>query len=146
MKSWLKLFRVSFRKILQINKITVLKVIFWMIFFRFAIRMVSFNNLKSLSLYLTKSKKSKNYNSSQIKEIAKAVKVISESLPFNVSCLTQALTTKFLLRHDKNVLVVIGVSLKDGFEAHAWVEKYGLYIIGDTPLTKFTPIWHWEVD
>ena len=126
------------------NKNIVLKSTICLLFFKFSLTILSFVNFKKLFYSLTQTNILQDYNHNQISEITYAVKVISSHLPFETNCLVQALTTKFLLRHDKNVVLMIGVNIHTGFEAHAWVEKEGIIIIGDASLTHFTPLWDWK--
>lgn len=63
----------------------------------------------------------------------------------NITCLPQALTVKYLFRSLNNVQLIIGVNKNsDQFNAHAWVEENGTYIIGDRPFEQYTPLWVWN--
>lgn len=125
------------------NKIIRLKIIICLLFFKFALRILPFSTFKALYKNLTQSKKKSTHNPEQISIITEGIKQLCKTPGLYTNCLTQALTTKFLLRSDRELVLIIGVNIENGFEAHAWVEKSGVYIIGDTPLTKFTPLWQW---
>ncbi len=88
--------------------------------------------------------KTANYDNIKIREIAYSIKKVSNHLAFKSTCLIQALTAKLMLSNVPDLLLTIGVSLENGFEAHAWIEKDGRYIIGETPVKQFTPIWNLE--
>lgn len=80
----------------------------------------------------------------RVGKVVYAVKAVANSVPFAMTCLPQALATKFLLRSTDDIALKIGVSLDNKlFEAHAWVEKEGEIIIGDFPESNYTPIWTW---
>lgn len=143
MKNWWKSLK-NLSTSVPINKILLVKVAFYLLFFRFALKVLPFKNFKQLYSCIIKTRKTKDYNITQIKEIANAVIAVSENLPLSTACLTQALTTKLLLRSDSEIVLRIGVFIERGFEAHAWVEKKGIYIIGESPLTDYTPIWDWS--
>lgn len=86
-----------------------------------------------------------NYPDEYVTKVVWSIKAVSGALPFSVSCLPQALATKYLLRGDFMYKLTIGVNTENqSFRAHAWVEKQQQIIIGDTPLTAYVPIWIWE--
>lgn len=76
-----------------------------------------------------------------------AVKSAADFLPVELLCLPRALATKYLLRHVPALTLEIGIEVNaaKAFEAHAWVEKNGLIIIGDWPETvSYRRLWVWE--
>jgi hypothetical protein len=75
--------------------------------------------------------------------VIRYIKAISHYLPFGFTCLPQALCLKYFLKSDPGVKVILGVNNDAGFQAHAWVEKEGLYLIGDQPLIQYKTIWTW---
>lgn len=143
MKNWWKLLKNP-NTSLPIDKILTIRVAIYLLFIKFALKLLPFKNFKTLYNYLIQTRKSKDYNTTEVKEIANAVKAISETIPLSTACLSQALTTKLLLQSDPNVILKIGVLVERGFEAHAWVEKNGVFIIGESPLTNYVPIWDWN--
>jgi hypothetical protein len=140
MKNWWKSFK-TFWKLSRLNKIDSLKIAIYLIFFWFTLKMIPFDKFIRLYKYLVRNYKSTNYNNSRIREITHIVKAVSRYLVFDSTCLTQALTAKLILRSVPDLVLNIGVSLANGFEAHAWIEKDRMYIMGDIPPSHFTPIW-----
>lgn len=61
--------------------------------------------------------------------------------PFSITCLPIAMTYKWLLRDDKAVYLKIGVQQKQGFEFHAWVERFGEILINETQEDNFSLLW-----
>ena len=72
-----------------------------------------------------------------------AIRAISARWPWKATCLPQALTFKYFFKNDPTLQLKIGVNTTLGFQAHAWVEKEGNILIGDTPET-FMPLWEWQ--
>ena len=60
-----------------------------------------------------------------------AVNLTSRLLPF-CSCLVRSIVLKILCSKFKNLELVIGVSKAPNFESHAWIEKDGRIIFGET--------------
>ncbi len=140
MKNWWKSFK-TFWRLSRLDRAYSLKIAIYLTFFWFALKMVPFNKFIRLYEYILRNKKSTNYKISRVQEITQMIKTVSRYLIFDSTCLIQALATKLLLRFDKNIVLIIGVCLKNGFEAHAWIEKDGKYIMGDEAVENFTPIW-----
>ncbi|WP_461129493.1 lasso peptide biosynthesis B2 protein [Spirosoma aerophilum] len=86
--------------------------------------------------------------SSEIKRnrVVWAIQLISSRTPFGCTCLVQALAAKWLLKHDPDVRVHIGVHKSDtqGFSAHAWVSCNEKTILGEQPDQVFKPILDWN--
>ncbi len=93
----------------------------------------------------TKVKLEKTFEDQNLQKAAWAIRVISARWPWQATCLPQALTFKYLHRHDPRLQLQIGVNKGSSgqFQAHAWVEKDGQILIGDSP-EKFKPIWEWH--
>ncbi|MBP6757554.1 MAG: lasso peptide biosynthesis B2 protein [Bacteroidia bacterium] len=140
MKNWWKSFK-TFWRLSRLNKVDSLKIAIYLTFFWFTLKMVPFNKFIRLYKYILRNHKSTNYKISRVQEITQMIKTVSRSLVFDSTCLTQALTAKLMLRSIPDLVLTIGVSLVNGFEAHAWIEKDRMYIIGDIPSSHFTPIW-----
>ena len=87
----------------------------------------------------------KTFSNQDLKKAAWAIGVVSARWPWQATCLPQALTFKYLHRHDPRLQLQIGVNKNASGElqAHAWVEKEKQILIGNTPET-FQPIWEWE--
>jgi len=88
---------------------------------------------------------SKQYDDQTLQEVAWAIRVVSSRWPWNAVCLPQALSFKYLLREDSMLLLQIGVNRNKGgeFQAHAWVEKDGKILIGDTA-EEYQTLWTWN--
>lgn len=79
-----------------------------------------------------------------IDQVVWAVRVVSRYVP-DATCLTQALATQVLLScHGYHTDLRIGVarSATGQFQAHAWVEKDGVVVIGGPAsyLQRYTPL------
>ena len=76
-------------------------------------------------------------------KVAWAVELAARYMPVFTTCLTQALSTQFLLvRRGHPATLHIGV-LKDDegrLQAHAWVESGGEAVIGGHELERYTPL------
>ncbi len=74
-------------------------------------------------------------------KLAWSVAAVSRYIP-HATCLTQALALKVLLaRHGHPSEVRIGVAKQDGqLKAHAWLERNGRILIGESGLAPFTPL------
>ncbi len=138
-RNWWKSFNV-FWQLPTLKKFNLFKIAIYLVFFKVALKMLPFNKFINFFKFLIRTNKSIQYNSGIIFDISENVKTVSNNLVFHSTCLIQALTTKLLLRFDKNIVLIIGVCLKNGFEAHAWIEKDGNYIVGDEAVANFTPI------
>jgi hypothetical protein len=72
-----------------------------------------------------------------------AVRRTSRFVP-GASCLTQALTTRVLLRgagQPARVRIGVAKSVEGELQAHAWVESGGVIVVGKQPdLARFTPL------
>ena len=85
------------------------------------------------------------YPQTKLSKAAWAIKVVSARWPWNATCLPQALSFKYFFRKDPSLHLKIGVNKTNQgiFQAHAWVEKEGKVLIGETPET-FVPLWEWN--
>lgn len=65
------------------------------------------------------------------------MRVASSFIP-QASCLVQGLAVQSLLRQqDETSLLVVGVALEQGFQAHAWVEYNGDIVIGQAETIQY---------
>lgn len=109
------------------------------------LKALKFSWFKHVFNFFLKTKTTKNHSEDWAKKVVWSVQTVAHVFPFSVVCLPQALAVKYLLRHDHRYLLKIGVSTQNqSFSAHAWVEKDGILIIGDTPQTQYVPIWTWS--
>lgn len=83
---------------------------------------------------------------SYLRDVIRAIQVVSNRVPFGFTCLVQALAAKWLLRHTHDVQVRIGVqkSADRGFVAHAWITHNGKTILGEQAGQVFEPILEWK--
>lgn len=75
-------------------------------------------------------------------QVAWAVRVVSRYVPKS-TCLVRALTAKVLLESAGfSARLNIGVAKEaaKGFEAHAWVEAWGMVITGAGELERYSPL------
>lgn len=96
---------------------------------------------------MTKSERASVLSNQYIQDTAWAVRTVAHVLPISLTCLPQALAVKYLLRHDPNLPLNIGVQQSDAanFEAHAWIERAGQIVIGEWPEGKtYRPLWVWQ--
>ncbi len=94
---------------------------------------------------LTKAKLQKTYSDQDLKKATWAIQVVSARWPWRATCLPQALVFRYLHRYDSSLQLQIGVNKNTSgqVQAHAWVEKDGQVLIGDSP-ENFKPIWQWQ--
>lgn len=141
MKKWLKrvgkFFSYSFAE-----QILVLKAFWVVLLIRLALKLLSFGQFRKLYASLLQPASVADISNVRISRYVWAIERVSGSL--SAVCLPQALALKFFLRTDKQAEIVIGVDKKSGFSAHAWVEKNGRILIGDTPQISFQPLWKWQ--
>jgi|GEM_PF-1514468 len=117
----------------------------YIILIKIGLKVLTFNKFKPFFNFFLKTKTAKSYSAEWAKKVVWSVQTMAHVLPFGVVCLPQALAVKYLLRGDHCYLLKIGVSTQNQlFSAHAWVEKDGILIIGDTPQTQYVPIWTWS--
>ena len=116
---------------------------FWVVLLtRIGLKILSFQRFRQVYSSLSTTTSSVHVSDITIERYVWAIDRVSGSL--SAVCLPQALALKFFLRTDKAAEIIIGIDKTTGFSAHAWVEKNGKKLIGDTPLTTFQPIWTWH--
>jgi hypothetical protein len=144
MKNWSKRLEI-FKNLSIFDKILFFKVFLCIIFIKITLNTLPFNYFIKLYKKISYSPQKDNYSTEYIEKIVWFVKALSYHLPFSVVCLPQALVVKFFLRKDKDIYLKIGVNNENKqFQAHAWLEKNKQFIIGDTPLITYIPIWEWN--
>ncbi len=110
------------------------------------LRILPFSRFRKWYHRLASSSVSRETEAEELERVSWAVRTAAHHLPFTLLCLPQALTLKYMLRHEAGLNLHIGVQ-KDavqGFMAHAWVEKDSRTIIGDLPEMNFQPLWIWN--
>lgn len=76
-------------------------------------------------------------------QIVWAVARASHYVPGAHSCLPRALAAHVLLRregHPSDLRIGVALDEHKKLQAHAWVESRGKVVIGDTDLTRYTPL------
>lgn len=131
------------RKILNIeDKLLFIKTLYRLLYFKFFLTILPFSRFKTLYESLNINKKT---TAIEEKLIVKYIRTIASNLPFGFSCLPQALTLKFFLKNDSATEIILGVNTdQNEFKAHAWVERNGVFLIGDIPFEQYTPLWKWK--
>lgn len=71
-----------------------------------------------------------------------AVTVVDTTLPFETTCLMQAIVGERLLAaHDYEAQIQLGIDSSQEFEAHAWVEREGEIVLGEVDdHARFQPL------
>lgn len=124
------------------EQILVLKAFWVVLWIRLALKFLSFQRFRHLYSSLLPPASTADVSTARIERYVWAIERVSASL--SAVCLPQALALKYFLRKDKKTEIVIGVDNQRGFSAHAWVEKNGRILIGDTPQVNFQPLWKWQ--
>lgn len=136
-KKWNK-----FKELTWSQKKLIFKVIPLIIIIKLGLVVLPFKNFKAIYQYLVSKKENTNYH---VEQIVWSVKAIASTIPLGLNCLPQALTTKyFLTNNEYKIKIGVQFSPEKKFEAHAWIEKNGIFIIGDFPAFQYTPIWEWN--
>ena len=144
MKMWRKK-TVKFIRLPLIDKYLMSKALICVCFVKLGLVCLPFKRFRACFHYFFRVAVPRNYPDEYVTKVVWSIKAVSGALPFSVSCLPQALATKYMLRGDSLYTLKIGVNVvQEDFCAHAWVEKQQQIIIGDTPLTAYVPIWIWE--
>lgn len=141
MKSWLK----RFKKIIGLpltDQWMLFRVFLMVLTVKTGLKLLTFGSFNTLYTDLFLGRKYRSMPDEKVQKIIRAIKSVSPSL--SALCLPQALTLKYFLRGDKDAEIVIGVKKNVKLEAHAWVEKNGVILIGDLPESDFQPIWTWK--
>ncbi len=125
---------------------SLLKAILLLWVCRLGLWLLPFKTLRTL---LTKISVFSKRRPAKVDTIIWAVAVGSRYV-FGASCLTQALAGQVLLhQHNAPALLRIGVAKNErgAFQAHAWVERQGRILIGNSPqLSRYTPLSAFEGD
>lgn len=141
MKNWWKRFRkfsvLSFKdKILIVQAFIIISCI------KISLRLLSFQRFRDFYKKVTYTSYSAEIPVTLIDKKVWAIQRVAGIL--SAFCLPQALALTYFLRTDKQVVLRVGVSKQETFEAHAWVEKKGKILIGELPGTNFQPLWNWQ--
>lgn len=141
MESWLRRIRKFFAYSFQ-EQVLIIKAFGVVLLIRLGLKLLSFGQFRHLYASLLHPTDATITSDNRISQFVWAIGCVSYSL--SAVCLPQALALKFFLRKDHSAEIVIGVDTQEGFSAHAWVEKNGKVLIGDSPQIHFQPIWKWQ--
>ncbi len=122
------------------------KALVVLLLIKIGLKVLSFRRFKKLFSRATNHRSNITHRKEYIQDVAWAVRAVAHALPISLACLPQALAVKYLLRHETDLPLNIGVqqSARAGFEAHAWVERAGQIVIGAWPEGKtYRPLWVW---
>jgi hypothetical protein len=111
---------------------------------KIALRFLPFETFRAYFDHFCQTKTPRVYDTVTYHQVAWAIRAVSARWPWRAVCLPQALAFKYILRRDASLHLQIGVNkrVQGQFQAHAWVEKSGKILIGDTPET-FQKLWTW---
>ncbi len=128
----------NFFKLSNNKKSLFIKSLILMGFIRIFLTILSFSNVKKISKRFSRSNNNQK-NNLTIEDIIWSIRVVSTYVP-RATCLTQAITAQILLyRYDHPSKLKIGVTKKDDFEAHAWLEINNEIVLGESE-EKYMPI------
>lgn len=141
MKNWWKRFR-EFSYLSLTDKLLIIHTAIILVLVRIGLKVLSFQQFRNLYGKLLSVNKSASTSDTSIDRQVWAIQKVSGTLA--AVCLPQALTLAYFLRKDKGIELVVGVQKIHTFEAHAWVEKSGKILIGESPDNSFKPLWVWQ--
>jgi hypothetical protein len=127
-------------KIKSIHQVfTLLKVFMVLCISKVSLLILSFSALRKIFAKLGENKPQ------DISFIIFCINGISNHLPVGFTCLPKALALKYFMSYDNGAILVVGVKFSNqSLEAHAWVEKEGEVLIGESTVEQFTAIWQWQ--
>lgn len=128
------------------QKIIWLKAAICLVIIKTGLQLLPFGWFRKVFKWMAASGQKRSTEKDKVLSASWAVRSAAYHLPLSLLCLPQALSVKYLLRHEKDLKVQIGVLINQpgDLEAHAWVEWKGEVVLGDLPEKHFQPIWVWE--
>ena len=141
MTNWWKRLR-EFSHLSMADKLLISQTIAVMVLIRLGLKLLSFQQFRKLYGKLLAVTKSTTTSDTLIARRVWAIQKVSGTL--SAVCLPQALVLTYFLRKDNGIELIVGVQKKQAFEAHAWVEKSGRILIGESPDNSFKPLWVWQ--
>ncbi|MDI6724002.1 MAG: lasso peptide biosynthesis B2 protein [Methanobacterium sp.] len=129
----------TFLKLNSTEKFILIKAFFLLLTVRIMLWILPFSFIQKITRRLTDVSEDMMSEIS-IEKLTWAIRVMSIYTP-GATCLTRAIAAQILLaRYNYSSSIKIGVSKNDEeFEAHAWLEKDGGIILGESE-TQYTPI------
>ncbi|GAB4008225.1 lasso peptide biosynthesis B2 protein [Spirosoma sp. KCTC 42546] len=141
MKNWWKRFN-EFARLPIADQRLITQTFTVVVLIRIGLKFLSFQQFRTVYSKVTAAKKYNNTVDQLIERRVWAIQKVSGTL--SAVCLPQALALTYFLRTEKDVELIVGVQKSHTFEAHAWVEKNGTILIGQSPDSSFQPIWVWQ--
>ena len=141
MKNWWKRFN-EFARLRIADQLLIAQTFIVVVLIRIGLKFLSFQQFRTVYSKVTAAKKYNNTVGQLIERRVWAIQKVSGTL--SAVCLPQALALTYFLRTEKDVELIVGVQKSHTFEAHAWVEKKGTILIGQSPDSSFQPIWVWQ--
>jgi hypothetical protein len=128
------------------QKIIWIKAAWCLVMIKIGLKLLPFDQFRKIFKWLTESKKKKSEDKEKVLATCWAIRSAAYHLPLSLQCLPQALSSKYLLRHETDLKVQIGVLINSpgDFEAHAWVEWKEEVVLGELPDKNYQPIWIWD--
>ena len=124
------------------NQLLVIQSFIVVLVIQVGLRLLSFQQFKCLYMKLIAMRGKTEIPIQSIERKIWAIQLVSR--PLSAFCLPQALALICLLKADKEVKLIVGIQKTHKFEAHAWVEKDGVILLGELPNFSFKPIWTWN--
>jgi hypothetical protein len=128
-------------------KLNLVSAAFCLLWIKIGLTLLSFSTFRKLFQWLSDSGVRKDISETKVKQITWAVNTAANVLPLELLCLPRALAAKYLLRQVPFLTLEIGIEInpRNGFEAHAWVERNGQIIIGDwSDAVSYQRLWVWQ--
>ena len=141
MKNWWKRFR-QFSQLRLSSQLLLIQAFALVGLIRVSLKLLPFQQFGKLYSKLTRTKKRTDASNKLIDQRTWAIHKVSGVL--SAICLPQALALACFLGKDKHIELIVSVRKSHTFEAHAWVERNGIILIGDLPGIDFQPLWTWQ--
>src|SRR5882762_3173315 len=115
----------------------------WLIAILVGLRLVPFGTLRTL---VAGTSRHRNFPASRLpspERISWAVAAVGRRIPGGRNCLAQALVALVLLGRDSRssrLRIGVGRTPAGDFQAHAWVERDGVVLLGGRHAPAFTPL------
>lgn len=108
---------------------------------RLGLWLLPFRMVRSAVTRVATSSRNRRVDRQPLDRLVWAVTVAARFIP-RATCLTQSLAAQVLLsRHGHPAELRLGVARDAGqFDAHAWVESGGRVVIGNTDISRYTPL------
>ena len=135
------------KELSESEKVNFVKAVICLTIIKAGLVVLPFSIFRKFFNWSANSKNKKEISQQEIKQVVWAVKSAARHLPFELLCLPQALTAKYILKNVPALTLEIGVAIDSSktFLAHAWVEQNGTVIIGDwDENVSYQRLWVWK--